>query len=256
MSHRPVVAVHGDPTLQVHDPATGPQHRGRSHQTATVNGTQVAHRNLDRCADSPLVQYRHGGPPHGRVDQGEHHAAVDHPIRVEVAVVDVQRGHGLAVQQVHRVPVRGPPGGAHGENGRRRRVGALDPSELPLHLDRRGPLALGAQPLEELALESVEDDEFEQSFLRRQLHEYTKTAPPHVKAARKMPEGFAQRGDWIEYVITLHGPEPVSEQVSAIDYQHYVDKQLAPVADSIIHFKGTSFDQIINKQLGLFTRLE
>jgi len=92
--------------------------------------------------------------------------------------------------------------------------------------------------------------------LRRQLHEYTKTAPPQVKAARKMAEGAVRRGDWVEYVITLHGPEPVSERHSGIDYQHYVDKQLAPVADSIIHFKGTSFDQIINKQLGLFSRSE
>ena len=88
--------------------------------------------------------------------------------------------------------------------------------------------------------------------LRRHLHEYTKMAPPHVKAARKMTQGTLRRGDWIEYLITLNGPEPLQECVSIIDYQHYVDKQLSPVADSILHFKGLTFDQIINQQLGLF----
>jgi len=88
--------------------------------------------------------------------------------------------------------------------------------------------------------------------LRRHLHEYTKTAPPHVKAARKVSSSTLRRGDWIEYIITLNGPEPIQERVSLIDYQHYVDKQLSPVADSILHFKGITFDQIIDQQLGLF----
>jgi len=88
--------------------------------------------------------------------------------------------------------------------------------------------------------------------LRRHLHEYTKTAPPHVKAARKVTQSTLRRGDWIEYLITLNGPEPIQERVSIIDYQHYVDKQLLPVADSILHFKGITFDQIIDQQLGLF----
>ena len=70
--------------------------------------------------------------------------------------------------------------------------------------------------------------------LRRPLASYTSTQPPQVRAARKMKNP----GRKIEYIITLNGPEPIENICSAPDYQHYVDKQLAPVADSILHFLG------------------
>ncbi|MCG6291223.1 hypothetical protein, partial [Vibrio vulnificus] len=56
----------------------------------------------------------------------------------------------------------------------------------------------------------------------------------------------------IEYLITLNGPEPKEYQSSAIDYQHYVDKQLKPVADAILPFIGKDFSQLADAQLGLF----
>jgi len=37
-----------------------------------------------------------------------------------------------------------------------------------------------------------------------------------------------------------------------VDYQHYVDKQLAPVADSILYFLDTSFEKITARQLDVF----
>jgi DNA polymerase-2 len=92
--------------------------------------------------------------------------------------------------------------------------------------------------------------------LRRKLEDYTKSAPPHVKAARKVRGKTLSRGDWVEYVITQSGPEPVAEQLSPINYQHYIDKQLMPVADSILNFKGVSFAEIVDKQLSLFSKLE
>ena len=84
--------------------------------------------------------------------------------------------------------------------------------------------------------------------LRRPLESYTSTQPPQVKAARKMKNP----GRKIEYVITLNGPEPIESICSVPDYQHYVDKQLAPVADSILHFLGTSFEKITARQLDVF----
>ena len=84
--------------------------------------------------------------------------------------------------------------------------------------------------------------------LRRPLASYTSTLPPQVKAARKMKNP----GRKIEYIITLNGPEPIENICSAPDYQHYVDKQLAPVADSILHFLGTSFEKITARQLDVF----
>lgn len=91
--------------------------------------------------------------------------------------------------------------------------------------------------------------------LRRHLHEYVKNVPPHVQAARKYVQATGEklrRGDWISYVITLSGPEPVATRQSAIDYQHYVDKQLTPVADSILHFMNESLGGLVDNQLSLF----
>ena len=84
--------------------------------------------------------------------------------------------------------------------------------------------------------------------LRRPLESYTSTQPPQVKAARKMKNP----GRKIQYVITLNGPEPTENNHSIPDYQHYVDKQLAPVADSILYFLDTSFERITARQLDVF----
>ena len=59
-------------------------------------------------------------------------------------------------------------------------------------------------------------------------------------------------GRWIGYVVTMNGPEPISNLVSSIDYQHYLDRQLGPVADGILHFVGDSFERITADQMGLF----
>jgi DNA polymerase-2 len=98
--------------------------------------------------------------------------------------------------------------------------------------------------------------------LRRRLHEYQKNIPPHVQAARKYVQLTGEslrRGDWISYVITSNGPEPVGRyevnlamRQSPIDHQHYVDKQLTPVADSILHFLNESLGQLVDQQLSLF----
>jgi DNA polymerase-2 len=84
--------------------------------------------------------------------------------------------------------------------------------------------------------------------LRQALADYRHQLPPHVQAARQLP----RPGRWIEYVITLNGPQPLAAQHSPLDYQHYVDRQLAPVADAILHFLGRSFGQVASSQLGLF----
>lgn len=87
--------------------------------------------------------------------------------------------------------------------------------------------------------------------LRQPLNAYVASQPPHVKAARKMKKP----GRHIRYVITLNGPEPLENVSSTLDYQHYVDKQLAPVADSILHFLETSFEKITQRQIDVFEQL-
>ncbi len=91
--------------------------------------------------------------------------------------------------------------------------------------------------------------------LRRSQEKYTKTTPPQIKAARLLdPEGKRHLRE-IRYVITLEGPVPVQMlHGQSIDYQHYIDKQLKPLADGILFTMNESFDEIVSgKQLDLFS---
>lgn len=108
--------------------------------------------------------------------------------------------------------------------------------------------------------EQVRTGEKDQSLvyrkrLRRKLVDYQKNVPPHVQAARKLQAWTGTklgRGDWISYLITVNGPEPVDALQSPIDYHHYIDRQLAPVADSVLQFINLSFDGITARQRDLF----
>jgi len=84
--------------------------------------------------------------------------------------------------------------------------------------------------------------------LRRRLEEYQRNVPPHVQAARKL----ARPRRSVSYLITLNGPEPVEARHSPIDYQHYIDRQIEPVADGILHFLEDSFRRIAADQMTLF----
>ena len=91
--------------------------------------------------------------------------------------------------------------------------------------------------------------------LRRKLDDYQRNVPPHVQAARLCAERglpVPTRGSWVEYVITTSGAEPAAKPLAPLDYQHYVDRQLAPVADGILGFVGSSFAALTEKQIGLF----
>ena len=91
--------------------------------------------------------------------------------------------------------------------------------------------------------------------LRRRIDEYQRNVPPHVQAARRALERGGKapaRGDWVEYVITALGAEPAGAASAPLDYEHYLERQLAPVADGILHFLGTSFDEICGRQQSLF----
>lgn len=96
--------------------------------------------------------------------------------------------------------------------------------------------------------------------LRRNLGEYVKNVPPHVQAARKAESTRASRGlptlfthgGWIEYVMTVNGPEPKQYLESRVDYDFYLERQLYPVADAILVFKSTSMKQLLDRQINLF----
>jgi len=96
--------------------------------------------------------------------------------------------------------------------------------------------------------------------LRRHLSDYQKNIPPQVRAARMADEINKQlerplqyqHKAIIEYVMTIAGPEPYEYITHAIDYDHYIEKQLKPIADAILPFIGKKFDDIVKPQLGLF----
>jgi DNA polymerase-2 len=89
--------------------------------------------------------------------------------------------------------------------------------------------------------------------IRKPLAEYTKTTPPHVKAARKQAGAAARI---VTYVMTRSGPEAVGETTAPPDYDHYVTQQLRPIADAVLRFVGgPDFDELIGarRQLSLFS---
>ncbi|MBP0047720.1 DNA polymerase II [Marinobacterium sp. AK62] len=96
--------------------------------------------------------------------------------------------------------------------------------------------------------------------IRQPLDAYTRNRPPHVRAAQQLEqqrrdEGLPpcyRVGDSVAYVMTVNGPEPAEKRRSPIDYQHYIDRQLLPVADSILPFIGESFAQLVAPQIDLF----
>ena len=96
--------------------------------------------------------------------------------------------------------------------------------------------------------------------LRQKLSDYQKNIPPHAQAAIKAEKYFAeknepsryQRAGWIEYVITVNGPETLECHSSALNYEHYIEKQLTPIADTILAALGSSMESIFQDQYELF----
>lgn len=82
--------------------------------------------------------------------------------------------------------------------------------------------------------------------LRKNAGEYIKTTPPHVQAARKAGKTHGL----IHYVMTLCGPQMVEagkSMTSGIDYDHYVNRVLRPIADSILSEVNEDFSRVLGE---------
>ena len=85
--------------------------------------------------------------------------------------------------------------------------------------------------------------------LVKKVEEYTGNLPPHVKAAKLLEKP----GKVIKYLMTTRGPVPAELSPNDIDYQYYLDKQLAPIADSLLELKNLQFENLFKaQQLNLF----
>lgn len=96
--------------------------------------------------------------------------------------------------------------------------------------------------------------------IRQPLDKYVKNKPPHVQAGLKAEHYYHKQGlpcpyrsgSYIEYMITVNGAEPIECVQSALDYQHYLDKQIRPVCETIMQFLGEDFDELTAPQGRLF----
>ena len=86
--------------------------------------------------------------------------------------------------------------------------------------------------------------------LRKLPAKYTAATPPHVVAARKS----GRRRGVVAYLMTVAGPEPLEALEHEPDREHYLDKQVRPVATPVLSALGLDFDQVIgdDRQTALF----
>ena len=81
--------------------------------------------------------------------------------------------------------------------------------------------------------------------LRKGEADYTTTTPPHVVAARKSGQ---KGGALICYVMTSDGAEPADTRTHPLDREHYVHKQIRPVAEPVLATLGLQFEHVIGDQ--------
>lgn len=98
--------------------------------------------------------------------------------------------------------------------------------------------------------------------LTRPLSKYTKTQPPHVRAARMIDDQRAQQGlppeydrgrKRVQYVYTLSGVLPFLDEqaLDSLDYQHYIDKQILPIAEGVFQMLNLEVTDILTPQFNL-----
>lgn len=124
--------------------------------------------------------------------------------------------------------------------------------ELLMKLFKREPLL----PFIKSYIKKIKDGKLDSQLIyrksiRKELEEYTKTTPPHVKAARQLDK---LESNIIEYCITTEGPEPIQKCKHKLDYEHYIEKQIKPIANQILALTGESFEDAekSSKQVKLF----
>jgi DNA polymerase-2 len=91
--------------------------------------------------------------------------------------------------------------------------------------------------------------------LRKETGDYTATTPPHVVAARKSTQPPTRL---ISYVITTAGAEPLDNIQHPLDREHYVMKQIKPVAEPVLATLGLDFERVIgdSRQIDMYSRFD
>ena len=89
-------------------------------------------------------------------------------------------------------------------------------------------------------------------YLRKPVEAYTKSSPPHARAAAMLPP--EERTGLIRYVWTTDGPQPENRRAAPPDYEHYAQKQVRPIVESVAPYIGLDAESLFatGGQLGLF----
>lgn len=89
--------------------------------------------------------------------------------------------------------------------------------------------------------------------LRGRAYADGRSAPPHVRAAALLPE--EERTGLIRYVQTLEGPRPAGMPGAPPDREHYVQKQVRPIVETVAPFLGLDTRSLFAEggQLSLFS---
>ena len=87
--------------------------------------------------------------------------------------------------------------------------------------------------------------------LRKDVDSYTTNIPPHVQAVKK---SAAPPPRVVAYVMTSAGPELVTAVQHGLDREHYLERQIRPVAEPVLEALGLDFSQVIgdDRQIALF----
>jgi len=108
-----------------------------------------------------------------------------------------------------------------------------------------------AEIVREVRAGALDDELVYRKNLRKAADDYTAATPPHVAAARKSTQ---PQGRLVSYVMTTAGAEPLDNRQHPLDREHYVAKQVRPVAEPVLETLGLDFERAIGdrRQADLF----
>jgi DNA polymerase-2 len=92
----------------------------------------------------------------------------------------------------------------------------------------------------------LDDEIVYRKRIRKPLEAYTRTTPPHIKAARLLPRTVRV----VRYVMTEQGPQPLGFVKAPLDYEHYRIKQILPIVEGLAPFAGFRADEACSGQSG------
>ena len=120
-------------------------------------------------------------------------------------------------------------------------------TELLGHLFRNDDTAVAETYIKDETMRlyrgELDDELVFRKRLRRVPESYTASTPPHIKVARAL--GWKHRRGTVEYLMTVNGPEAVSQLHSPIDYLWYATSQILPTAKSAGLAAGFDAEAII-----------